>query len=166
MLLKKTIKFITAIIFLLLTCQTFAQNFVLPDAEYMDTTSTQNEKCKNNIQYFYSVGGKYPESSSSLLKEVQTFLQQKNKSYFNSGYITFRFIIDCTGKRGSKTQVLQTDEKYVSTHFDKDLVNELFAFLETMDKWKIAASKDGETFSYKAFVTFKIKNGKVVNIIP
>ena len=136
---------------LLLCGETFVQNFVLPVGEYMDTTSIQNEKCKNSIQYFYSVAGKYPQSSSTLLKDVQVFLQQKNKVYFNSGYITFRFIIDCEGKPTPKTQVLQTDEKYITTHFDKELVNELFAFLKTMDKWNIAASKEGAIFSYKSF---------------
>jgi hypothetical protein len=63
-------------------------------------------------------------------------------------------------------QVLQTDEKYSNYHFEKKLVNELFTFLKTLDKWKIAKSKEGYTYSYKAFVTFKIKNGKVINIIP
>lgn len=163
---KKTKYLIIIATALLLSSQIFAQDFVLPDGEYMDTTSAQNEKCKNDTQYFYSVGGKYPQSSSTLLKAVQAFLQQENKSYGNSGYITFRFVIDCEGKRSQKTQVLQTDEKYTSNHFDKELVNELFVFLKTMDKWKIAASKEGAIFSYKAFLTFKIKNGKVINIIP
>jgi hypothetical protein len=166
MLYKKILHLIVIAAALLLSGEAFAQDFVLPDGEYMDTTFAPNEKCKNNTQYFYSVGGKYPQNSSTLLKEVQTFLQQKNKNYSNSGYITFRFIIDCGGKRSPKTEVLQTDEYYISNHFDKELVNELFAFLKTMDKWKIAASKEGAIFSYKAFLTFKIKNGKVINIIP
>jgi hypothetical protein len=153
-------------VLLLLTCQSFAQNFVLPDGEYMDTTSTQNEKCPKAYAYFYSVNGKYPENSASLLKKVQLFLQQKNENYVNSGYITFRFIVDCDGKPLPKTQVLQTDEKYAACHFNKNLVNELFAFFKTLDKWVIARSKAGYPYSYKAFLTFKIKNGKVINIIP
>jgi hypothetical protein len=155
-----------SIIFLCLAGQAFGQNFVLPDGEYMDTTSNQNEKCKNYNAYFYSVGGKYPENSSSLLKEVQTFLQQKPENYSGSGYISFRFTVDCEGKLMQKIQVLQTDEKYTSTHFDKSMVNELFAFLKTLNKWRIAKTKDAEAFSYKAFITFKIQNGKVINIIP
>ena len=153
-------------LFLLISCQTFAQNFVLPDGEYMDTTSAQNEKCPKIYNYFYSVGGKYPENSASLLKEVQIFLQQKNANYANSGYITFRFIIDCEGKRLPKTQVLHTDENYAAFHFEKKLVDELYSFLITLDKWVTAKSKDGNTYSYKAFLTFKTKNGKVINIIP
>jgi len=132
----------------------------------MDTTFAQNEKCLKQYAYFYSVGGKYPENSTSLLKKVQTFLQQQNKNYVNSGYITFRFMIDCEGRRIPATQVLQTDEKYAAFHFEKKLVDELYSFLKTLDKWVTAKSKEGNTYSYKAFLTFKIKNGKVINIIP
>jgi hypothetical protein len=163
---RLTIAFIISGIFLIITNQTFAQNFVLPDGEYMDTTSTQNEKCPKQYAYFYSVGGKYPENSTSLLKKVQTFLQQQNENYVNSGYITFRFMIDCEGKRIAKTQLLQTDENYAAFHFEKKLVDELYSFLKTLDKWVSAKSTDGNTYSYKAFLTFKIKNGKVINIIP
>jgi hypothetical protein len=100
---KLTIVLIILIVSLLFNCQTFAQNFVLPDGEYMDTTSAQNEKCPKIYNYFFSVGGKYPENSASLLKEAQIFLQQKNENYFNSGYITFRFMVDCEGKLLPKT---------------------------------------------------------------
>ncbi len=163
---KKTIQHFIIATSLLLAFRATAQNFVLPDGEYMDTASNPNPKCKNNIYYFYSVGGKYPKSSSTVLKEVQTFLLQKNEQYPGSGYITFRFIIDCEGRLMPGIQVLQTDQQYSVYHFSKNLVNELFAFLKTLDQWKIAKSKEGETFSYKAFITFKIKNGKVINIIP
>jgi len=162
---RLTILLIISAIFLL-TNQSFAQNFVLPDGEYMDTTFTQNKKCSGAYAYFYSVGGKYPENSASLLKKAQTFLQQKNEIYTNSGYITFRFMIDCEGRRAPATQVLQTDEKYASFHFAKNLVDELYGFFKTLDKWVTGKSKDGDTYSYKAFLTFKIKNGKVINIIP
>lgn len=163
---KLSVILIISGLFLLLSSKTFAQNFVLPDGEYMDTTISQNEKCAQQYAYFYSVGGKYPENSATLLKKVQTYLQQKNESYTNSGYITFRFMIDCEGKPLAKTRVLQTDENYVTCHFEKKLVDELFAFYKTLDKWKIIKSKEGVSYSYKAFITFKIRNGKVINIIP
>lgn len=54
-----------------------AQNYILPDGEYMDTISNQNEGCKNRNVYYYSVGAKYPESSSTLLKKFNCFLKIK-----------------------------------------------------------------------------------------
>lgn len=163
---KLIIALVISTVLLLCSKQSQAQNFILPDGEYMDTTFTQNEKCPQQYAYFYSVGGKYPENSTSLLKKVQAYLQQKNEAYTNSGYITFRFMIDCEGKRIPKTRLLQTDEKYTAFHFEKKLVDELYSFLKTLDKWVIARSTDGKAYSYKAFLTFKIKNGKVINIIP
>lgn len=163
---KLTTALIISTVLLLWASQSLAQNIILPDGEYMDTTSVQNEKCPKQFAYFYSVGGKYPENSTSLLKKVQAYLQQKNETYTNSGYITFRFMVDCEGKRVPQTEVLQTDEKYAAFHFEKKLVDELFSFLKTLDKWVTYKSKEGNTYSYKAFLTFKIKNGKVINIIP
>lgn len=163
---KLTIAFIISTVLLLCSKQSLAQNIILPDGAYMDTTSVLNEKCPKQFAYFYSVGGKYPENSTSLLKKVQAYLQQKNETYTNSGYITFRFMIDCEGRRVPKTELLQTDEKYGVFHFEKKLVDELFIFLKTLDKWVVAKSTDGKAYAYKAFLTFKIKNGKVINIIP
>jgi len=143
-----------------------AQNYTLPDGEYMDTLSNINYTCKDYNEYYYQVGGKYPKSSFTLLKEVKLFCQTDNAVYTGSGYITFRFKIDWEGKLMEGIQVLQTDEQYKSWHFDKKLVNELFAFLKTLDKWRIAKTTGGETFLYRAFITFRIKDGKVINIIP
>jgi hypothetical protein len=159
-------KLIFRISLLLLTCQTFGQNIILPDGEYMDTTSVQDTTCKNYNVYYYQVGGKYPENSSSILNELTTFLQTGKETYQGNGYITFRFRVDCQGKVMKQVQVLQTDEKYKSYHFDKGFVNELFSFFKTLNKWKIGMQPQNKPISYIAFITFKIENGKVVNIIP
>jgi hypothetical protein len=158
-------KFFVLFISVLLSLNAFAQNIILPDGEYMDTTSNHDTKCKDYNNYYYSVGGKYPKSSSTVLKDVQLFLVKKNNIYPGSGYITFRFKIDCEGKQMQKVQVLQTNEKYLKHQFDKKLVDELFVFLRTLSQWKIA-TMEGKAYLYRAFITFKIKNGKVINIIP
>lgn len=162
----KAMKILIISCFLLFASHAFGQNFILPDGEYMDTAANNNSACKDYNIYFYQVNGKYPRSSYTILKEAQSFLKTKNNSYEGNGYITFQFTIDCEGKKMNKTRALQTDEKYIAYHFDKGFVEELYAFLNTMDQWKIFKNKTGQTFPYKAFITFKIKNGKVVNIIP
>lgn len=159
-------KYTFIIIQLLLIGHSYGQVYTLPDGEYMDTTVSYSTTCKDYNVYYYDVGGKYPTSSITLLKEAQTFLQQTNKSFQGSGYITFRFRVDCEGQRTKRTQVLQTDEHYKSYHFNKDFVNELYHFLNTLNDWKTAKDNRGNTFSYIAFITFKVKNGKVINIIP
>jgi hypothetical protein len=131
----------------------------------MDTASSLHANCKDYNAYYYQVGGKYPKNSSTILNDVRMFLQKHNAIDSGNGYITFRFLINCEGEM-QRVQVLQTDEKYISYHFNKNLVNDLFGFLKTLDKWRIAKAKNGDTVFYKAFITFKINNGKIINIIP
>ena len=144
----------------------FGQNYTLPDGEYMDTTNNLKSNCDTYNNYYYSLGCKYPKNSTSLLKELQVFLKNKNNRYSGSGYITFHFRIDCEGKPNQKVKVLQTDANYKTYHFDKILVNDLYLFLKTLNEWKIGLAKNGNTYSYLAFITFKIYNGKITNIAP
>lgn len=145
-----------------------SQNFVLPSGEYMDTTSIYNPTCREiGLVRYYSVDGKYPRSSTTLLKEVQAHLHRKNQVYTGSGYVTFRFVIDCTGQRHPQVQVLQTNAAYQRFHFSKDLVNELYSFFTTLTEWRTARSPNGqESLNYLAYMTFRIKDGKVVAVSP
>jgi len=124
-------KHLLIISFIFLYYSATAQNHLPGDGDYMDTTS-DNTTCKDYEAYYYQVGGKYPKSSSTLLKETQLFLLNNTTIYTGSGYITFRFKIDCQGKMMHRVQVLQTDEKYNRRRFDKGLVNELFAFFKNI----------------------------------
>ena len=159
-------KQIIIFILLLIAFQSNAQRYILPDGEYMDTTIISDTACKDYTIYYYQVGGKYLESSITVLKQAQTYLQHVDKIDDGSGYITFRFRIDCAGHRTKRTQVLQTDETYKTHHFNKAFVNELYLFLNTLNDWKAARDNRGNSLSYIAFITFKIKDGKVINIIP
>ena len=163
---NSTMKLIIALCSVLFSIHSFAQNYVLPEGEFMDTVINNDTTCKDYNIYYYSVGGKQRKSSSTLLNEVLSFLKQKNNLYAGSGYITYQFKIDCLGNKMRRTQVLQTDEIYKSYHFKKELVEELYLFLNSLTTWKMAQNKDGQVFPYNAFMTFKIKNGKVINIIP
>lgn len=159
-------KLIKFIICLFLSAQIFGQNSMIDGDEYIDTMSDQNLKCKTQTVYFYQIGGKYPENAATLLEELALFQQRKNQINTGSGNITFRFTVDCEGQVMKKLQVLQTDEIYRPYRFEKELVDQLYLFFKTLKKWKVGKLKNGEPVNYFAFMTFKIKNGKVVNVIP
>ena len=143
------------------------QNIVLPDGEYMDTTTARNPACaKSQLAVYFGVDGKYPRSSTTLVEEANLFLRGKNQRYTGSGYVTFRFVVDCAGYRQPKTEVLQTDAAYRKTHFRKELVNELYNFLKTLTSWRMATLPNGSSTNYYTYLTFKISNGKVVAVIP
>lgn len=132
----------------------------------MDTTMTRTPACeKAGYAPYYAVQAKYPRSSETLAKGAQTFLQGKPK-HRGSGYVTFRFVVDCQGNRLPRVEVLQTDARYQQFHFPKELVNNLYAYFKTLTDWPAAVWRGEMRVNYIAYLTFKITNGKVVAVIP
>jgi hypothetical protein len=152
---------------LLLSIAAKCQIIVLPDGEYMDTTSTRHSPCASApMAHYYSVAGKYPRSSETLRQATQELLARRHRAYQGSGYVTFRFLIDCAGQRLPRVQVLQTDATYQRYRFSPELVSELYGFLKTLTEWRTAKSPNGQAVNYSAYLSFKITDGKVVAIIP
>ncbi|MDO7846034.1 hypothetical protein Q5H92_06685 [Hymenobacter sp. M29] len=150
----------------LLSLPSRAQYLSFNGGEYLDTTTTRNPACaKVPTAPYFAVDGKYPLSSATLVREATAFLAHDSRKFGGSGYVTFRFVIDCAGFRQPMTQVLQTDANYMPTHFRPELVNELYAFLKTLKDWR-AATHSGYAVSYFTYLTFKITDGKVVAVIP
>lgn len=146
-----------------LTCQ----NRKVSDGLLFDTSLKYNKDCLDiEILHYYTTGGKYPRSSETLTKEANNFLINKRDSSSGNGYLTFQFTIDCTGHLKKGVYLRQTDEKYHLYMFDSSLVYNLFAYIKTLSNWRIAKDVHGTTFNYKTYMTFKIYNGKVINIIP
>ncbi|MGY3089463.1 hypothetical protein ACVWYF_002511 [Hymenobacter sp. UYAg731] len=143
-----------------------AQYLTFHEGEYLDTTTTRNPACAKTMTLpYFAVDGKYPRSSPTLVREATTFLLRGNRRFSGSGYVTFRFVVDCAGFRQPMTQVLQTDANYVAIHFRPELVSELYAFLKTLKDWRIATCSS-HAVSYFTYLTFKITDGKVVAVIP
>jgi hypothetical protein len=158
-----------AILFLLLLggyTVSYSQNIVLPYGEYMDTTVTNNPKCNDKyLIYYYHVNARYPAGTESLLLESKEFLSKIGQKYSGSGYITFRFMINCEGQM-QRVRVMQVDDDYKSTRFDKRLVNTLNDYIHTLDRWEKGLSAfKMDHVNYLAYLSFRIKNGEVINVI-
>ncbi len=155
--------------YLLLLTATFsarAQYLPFHGGEYLDTTTTRNPACAKTMTLpYFAVDGKYPRSSPTLVREAAAFLQRGSRKFSGSGYVTFRFVVDCAGFRQPMTQVLQTDASYAPTHFRPELVSELYAFLKTLKDWR-TVTYSSHAVSYFTYLTFRITDGKVVAVIP
>jgi len=159
-------KHTVTMLFLLSYLPARSQYLTFHDGEYLDTTTTRNPACAKTMTLpYFAVDGKYPRSSPTLVREATAFLQHGNRKFSGSGYVTFRFLVDCAGFRQPMTQVLQTDANYAATHFRPELVSELYAFLKTLKDWRVA-TYSGHAVSYFTYLSFKITDGKVVAVIP
>jgi hypothetical protein len=143
-----------------------AQTYLVNDSHLRETTADSTLEYGSPLPYYYGVGGKYPTNSTTLLRSVQAYLSQQKAQSTVTGYITYRFIVDTTGRPLHKVKVMQTDDHYKAIRFEQGIVDALGAFVYTLDKWKIARYQSGGALEYIAFISFKLKDGKVINIIP
>ena len=160
------LNYLPTLLLLLCGLPGLAQRVALPSGEYMDTATVRNPACAQaRWARYYNVQGKYPRSSYTLTQEAQAFLQQQRQLYTGSGYVTFRFAIDCAGHRQPQVQVLQTTAQYQPTHFRPELVEALYAYFQTLTEWRVGVVQNAAV-NYLAYLTFKLQDGKVVAVVP
>jgi hypothetical protein len=133
---------------------------------FMDTVWEGSVPPDSIMVYYYSVRGKYPESSETIRKQALEYLMTTHRVYSGSGYITFRFYIDHNGHMLKRVQVLQTDSLYKEYEFPNDLVIDLFNFLKTLHAWKPAQDIPHVPPYYINLMSYKIQDGTLVDIIP
>jgi hypothetical protein len=81
-----------------------------------------------------------------------------------SGYITLRFIINCKGETG-RFRMEQLSKDYQPYKFDDDISQQLLGLVKEMKEWQPAKHKE-VVFDTIFYLTFKIENGKPVDLLP
>ena len=113
----------------------------------------------STLQYFnLEKGFQYEGEKLAIVENFEQLnLETDAKS---NGYITIRFIVNCEGKT-NRFRVQQLNMHYKECVFDKNFVNEILKFTKNLNGWKSLENKD-----YYQYLTFKIENGKVTEILP
>lgn len=103
------------------------------------------------------------EGSKKMFREsiLKTF---DSTAFSGSGYINFRFIINCKGEPGW-FEIRQTDLEYKKTKLHQSLVKELLDITATPEHWAIR-NRNSEAIDYYMYITYRIENGKVAEILP
>lgn len=133
----------------------------------IDTTLIKGNSCDTfkTMEYF-SVRGKYPESSHSLLQKVRKAVADYNTPVRQNGFITFRFTVNCEGIP-SAYKLFMTDEDYQTKEFDKELVQLLFRFIKGLKEWKSRPTNGRYTAEYyNYYLSFQLKDGKIISLAP
>ncbi|MBW1297420.1 hypothetical protein [Aquimarina litoralis] len=104
------------------------------------------------------IGGK--GNLKKLVYEQLDTTKLKNES----GYLTFRFVINCKGKAG-KFITNEADFDYNEKQFDDETRTHLYEILSSVKQWKPCVMRNTARDSY-FYVTFILKNGKIEDILP
>lgn len=115
------------------------------------------------IQYYNdSEGFQYKGEKIAIIRELEKLNLSSSKKI--NGYVTIRFVINCEGKAGL-FRVQQMNENYQEQSLDKDLVDRLLNFTESLNGW-IPKESEGRKFDYYQYLSYKITDGKVSEILP
>lgn len=119
----------------------------------------------NRIPQYY-MAGKGPRYTGEKIDLINHFITNYDSSSGNTenGYITIRFIINCMGRSG-RYRVSQMDEFWKEKVFNTKIVDQLVALTTQVNSWEIFKQND-KAFDYYQYLTFKIENGNISEILP
>lgn len=81
-----------------------------------------------------------------------------------SGYLTFRFVINCNGEVG-RFVTEEADLDFQKKKFDKETISHFFEMVAKQKDW-VACNARGTSYDSYAYVIFKLKDGNVIEILP
>lgn len=118
------------------------------------------------IRDYYN--GEYDKSEfiggKNNLKQYINNRLDKSKLKKESGYLTFRFVINCVGKAG-KFVTNEADFNYSEKKFNQETTNHLFYILSNIKKWS-PCIVEGEAQDSYCYITFILKDGEIEDILP
>lgn len=153
------------LIIILLSCT--EQKKYTHDIGYIDPDKALGSKdfktCKDEIYEYYNSepDGGYKYGKKALRDSVQRKYQA---SISESGYLTFRFVVNCQGKAG-RYLVIENDLDFKPKKFNAELVSQFFSITQELKEWRPVVLEN-ESRDYYMYITYKLLDGKIIEILP
>jgi hypothetical protein len=154
------------ILFILLSCRQENKKYQY-NIGYIDPKTALGDKefttCDDKIFEYYnsSPDGGYKYGKQALRDSVM------NKYSFkcsDSGYLTFRFVVNCKGLAG-RYQIVENSLDLKPTKFTKDLVSHLFSITQEFKEWR-PVILDNKSRDFYIYISYKLRDGEIIEILP
>lgn len=113
--------------------------------------------------YNFSNAIQYHNEKPAIADHINKHFRRDPKLREN-GYVTVRFIVNCNGETG-RFRVLEMDRRYEKKRFSPELVKQIVAATKSLKGWRVA-QKDGVSYDYHQYLTYKIVDGTIKEILP
>lgn len=115
-----------------------------------------------SFQYYNGKGFNYRGEKIAIAEKLKKENIYTKKEI--NGFVTVRFLVNCEGKTGL-FRLKSMNSNLKEEILDEELQNKLLEFTKSLDGW---ASKELEGFKvdYYQYLTYKIENGKVSEVLP
>ncbi|WP_272150830.1 hypothetical protein [Tenacibaculum aiptasiae] len=144
-----------------------------PFKHYVGYIDTDKALLNDTYKLCKDVGIMHTYSSASLSayngskKQFRDSLNatfNANSTYTDSGYLNFRFLVNCEGNAGW-FEIIEMDLDLNESPLNSKMVDELFKFTSNSSHWNVISYED-EPHNYYMYISYRIENGKVTEIIP
>jgi hypothetical protein len=127
--------------------------------------NTQYELCDNGRLYntYSSAGLKAYKGSKKRFRD-RVLGSFNDNTYTDSGYLNFRFLVNCEGNAGW-FEIIQMNLDLEETTLDSIMVDSLFNITSDADNWEVVEYYEAPR-NYYMYVSYRIENGKITEIIP
>lgn len=88
----------------------------------------------------------------------------KNNSYEDSGYLNFRFYVNCEGNAGW-FEIIEMNLDLEETKLNYKMVNQLFELTSRPENWAVY-TYDNKPRNYYMYISYRIENGEITEILP
>ncbi len=113
--------------------------------------------------YYNPESARYYKNKNGLENEIRSKLD-KSLIKDENGYLTFRYLVNCRGETGWFVSD-GVDFNYQPKQFDKILHDHLFSILDNWGPWH-PVNLSGKKQDAYMYITFKIKDGEITDILP
>lgn len=120
--------------------------------------------CQEGICYpYYSFGVNKIRNKNYLAAHFQEKLKYQFSGDLNA-YLTVRFIVNCKGETG-RFRKEAINKQYKKIDIEEEIWKEFFFTIKSYDDWKVVHYQE-DTYDYNIYVTLKIEDGKLIEILP
>lgn len=115
---------------------------------------------ENSIQY-YQIRN-IEEMLAVIKRRIVELYSVSDNMKGQTGFITFRFIVNCQGELG-RFRIQTINDDFKESVFDESIPNQLLKIIKGIDEWKNFSQYN---IDYYQYLTFRIKDGKIETITP
>lgn len=140
--------------------------YIDPNKTLDKNDSFQSCNSINRIYDYYN-GQKitYYEGGKKKIWSIVHSLLDKEKLFDESGYLTFRFVVNCKGEVG-RVITEQAGLDFQRKQFDTQTVSHFHEILQNLKSWIPIKNRNKETVDAYYYLTFKLKNGILIELLP
>lgn len=132
----------------------------LDDALYFEVCGHEN----GIVDYYNSSPDvRYADGKGEMKKIIRERLVRE-KLQGQSGYLTFRFVVNCKGEAG-RFVMEQSDLNYQKKRFPRETIDHLYEITYDLKRWQPAIIRDEKQDAY-VYLTYKLQNGVVTDVLP